>query len=246
MQDSDESRGTATLFLRYMDGVTEVFVHWDAVHFASDSVQFHHTIDGGQPTLAEWPVSTTGSSTFYPGNHVQFIKRLVGASTLVIATELDGKAAGAFFDVGGIEQVIGPLHDVGGFWHVSQQTDPFDDSVVTIAAVDSDDQIEGDHPSLVLRNSTQGHEAYIIWGLDIGYDEPVEVRYRIGRQPSEFDEWNISTDRQATFYLGDVRRLIGRLADADRLLARVTPYRSNPITASFDLRGLPAIVELLE
>ena len=249
IRDSDDSgaevNGTATLFIRYMDGVTEVFIYWDAIHFTGDSVQLHHLIDGGQPTAAEWPVSTTGSGTFYPGDHVQFVKRLVGASTLVISTELDGKATGALFYLKGIEEAIAPFRDAGGFWRISASTDPFDDTTVTTLQVDADHLVGEESPSLVLRYSGEGHEAYIVWEVDIGYDEPVDVRYRIGRQPSQSDEWGMSTNRQATFYGGDVRQLIRHLAESDQFLAGVTPYRSNPITARFDLRGLPAIVGLL-
>lgn len=246
ISESDDGAGaTATLFIRYVDRVTEVFVYWDAIDFTSDSVQLHHIIDGGHATVFEWSVSTTGSGTFYPGNHVQFIKQLIGANTLLVGTDLDGKVTGAIFDLNGIEEAIVPLRDAGGFWRVSQRADPFDDSVVTTLVVDSDDLIGGDYPALVLRYGGERHEAYIVWGVDIGYDEPVDVRYRIGGQPSECDAWGISTDQQATFYGGDVRRLIRYLTESEQFLAGVTPYRSNPIIARFDLRGLPAIVGLL-
>ena len=246
-EGNGETEGSAILVIRYRDNTAQVFVNWDIASISTNTPRVYHRFDGeGDLSSLEWLASTDGTATFYPGDDIQFIKQICNAETLLVAMSLnDEQNVVTLFDVAGLEQAIAPFRDAGGFWRISVSTDPFDDSVVTILSVDADDSVNEDYPSLMLRYSGDGHEVYIVWGVDIGYDSPVDVRYRIGRQPSECDEWVMSTSRRGTFYAGDVRQLIKRLAESDQFLASVTPYRSNPITARFDLRGLPAIVGLL-
>jgi len=134
-----------------------------------------------------------------------------------------------------------------GKWRVSVDTNPVDDSTTVTALLEADEgeSDAGDKTTLILRCRSNETELYITWGGFIGSKAP-QVLTRIGAAPPDTFEWSVSTNREGTFFPGDDIAFIRRLLDANRLVARVTPYQESPITAVFDLRGLRAAVRPLQ
>lgn len=134
-----------------------------------------------------------------------------------------------------------------GPWLVSEDTNPLDDSpVVTLINTASEGRARfGDAPTLVLRCRENTTEAYINWSDYLGSDGPV-VSYRIGDGKMQRQRWSLSTDSRATFYPGSHIGFIKELVGANRFVARVTPYGESPVTAVFELSGLPEHVQKLQ
>lgn len=126
-----------------------------------------------------------------------------------------------------------------GHWMVSEDTNPLDDSpVVTLMNAASEGRARfGDTPTLVLRCRDNRTEVYINWSDYLGSENPI-VSYRTGDDEMKRRRWNLSTDNRATFFPGSDIQLIRELAQADRFVARVTPYSESPVTAVFELEGL--------
>lgn len=129
-------------------------------------------------------------------------------------------------------------------WIVNVETDPLSDETVLFFAIPatSGRSAYGDAPVLALRRSGSVESVYIIWE-DYLADDTQTVQYRIDDGETQRRQWNVSTDNTATFYTGDVMELIRRLVDADRFVARTTPYSESPVTAVFDLAGLSELLE---
>jgi len=134
-----------------------------------------------------------------------------------------------------------------GKWRVSIETNPVDDSTSVTALLEADEgrTDDGQQPNLVLRCRSNETELYITWGEFINAKAP-EVLTRIGSAPPDTFEWTVSTNREGTFFPGDDIAFIRRLLDANRLVARMTPYQESPITAVFDLRGIRSVVRPLQ
>lgn len=148
----------------------------------------------------------------------------------------------------GDEDLTGLLERAAtGPWFVNERTDPLDDSpIVTLANTASEGRSQvGRAPSLILRCSDNRTEVYIAWSDYLGSDAPT-VSYRIGDGTMQTSRWSMSTDNQATFYPGNDIALIRQLVTANRFVARVTPYNESPVTAVFELDGLPEHVGKLQ
>jgi len=130
-----------------------------------------------------------------------------------------------------------------GKWRVSKETNPLDGSVTLIFQLTSDEgeSVYGNPIILVIRYKSKKDEFFIGWGDYLGSE--VYVTYRIGKEDAIRTSWGLSTDKKSTFFHGDVIKVIRKLFEANRLVAQVTPYNENPITAIFDVRGLKKAIE---
>jgi type VI secretion system protein VasI len=146
-----------------------------------------------------------------------------------------------------VSKVVPAVPTGAGKWRVTIDTNPVDDSTVATALLEADEGESdgGEKTTLVLRCRSNETELYITWGGFIGSKAP-QVLTRIGSAPPDTFEWAVSTNREGTFFPGDDIAFIRRLLDANRLVARVTPYQESPITAVFDLRGIRAAVRPLQ
>jgi len=150
------------------------------------------------------------------------------------------------------ETIEEPLIMDTGKWICSKKIDPIDDSTVIafILYSDSGKSIYGEPIRLVLRyrgsDSSSETRLYINWYSYLGRDT-TPVTYRFGNEKAKTGYWAISTDNTATFYssgffnvLSSKRTInfVGDLIKFDRFVAQVSPYRENPITAVFDVRGI--------
>lgn len=131
-----------------------------------------------------------------------------------------------------------------GKWKSSRNVNPIDDSTtLTISLVaDSGRSKFGNPVEFVARCQSGNPETFIKWGDYIG--TKAMVVHRVGDEPAATSEWALSTDKQATFYPRSVR-LLRAMLDADRLIAQVTPYNENPMTAIFDTSGMDKVIQPL-
>jgi len=133
-----------------------------------------------------------------------------------------------------------------GKWQVSVKTNPLDDTttVTLVLLADSGTSTWGNRVALVLRCKSNKTEAYINWHDYLGSE--ARVIWRIGDEDARTAKWGLSTDSEATFYPYDDIAFIRQLLNADRLVAQVTPYAENPVTAVFDLTGLTSAIRPLQ
>lgn len=131
--------------------------------------------------------------------------------------------------------------DSTGDWGVNVKQDPLDDSrVVTLyLGAESLSPPSDREVFLFVRCRHRELEIYITW------DRPLangEVLVRLGEGPSERQYWNLSTDAEASLVPGDSGAFLRRLLAVPRLVAKVNPRDSVPMTAVFRLDGLSTVM----
>jgi type VI secretion system VasI family protein len=125
-------------------------------------------------------------------------------------------------------------------WQASETRNPIDDTrtVYLELKASSGENQWGTPPALALRCLSNRTEVFIDWDTFVS-SEVVSVTTRIDTQPAQRQAWTVSTDNKATFLRGSKIAFIKQLLAADSLVARVTPYGDNAITAVFEMAGLP-------
>lgn len=131
-----------------------------------------------------------------------------------------------------------------GAWDVSDTTNPLNDSrQVILGLASSSGQSKFGRPIvLILRCRDQKVEVFINWDSYLS-DDGGRVTVRVGSDEAKTSQWQLSSDKEATFYPGDAGQFVQRLTAAPRLVAQTTPYEESPIMAIFDLTGLPKAVQ---
>ena len=132
-----------------------------------------------------------------------------------------------------------------GKWRATERTNPLDDSRTAILTLEAADarSILNDAPLLVLRCQSGKTEAYINWDDYLGSTAMVTIRF--GDTAAVTSEWLISSNNESTFPRQGGEWFAKRLLRVDRLVAQVTPYNANPVTAVFDVRGLDFAIPTL-
>lgn len=128
-----------------------------------------------------------------------------------------------------------------GAWDMIKSVDPFSDTPIVIASLDSRSDSSMD---LVVRCKGGRTEAFIEWGKVLGASDP-QVTYRIGASDARTEYWALSTDFDSTFFPGSTEAVILFVKDlmaASSLVVRVFPLGEPVITATFDLAGIPSAV----
>jgi type VI secretion system protein VasI len=135
--------------------------------------------------------------------------------------------------------------DVNDNWRVQQQKNPIDDSTtVSLVNVATEGESSFGRPiGLVIRCMSGATTLYINWNDYLGSE--ASVLTRIGTSEATRQRWPLSTDNEATFYPRDAVGFVKELMTADRLVAQVTPYNENPVTAVWNVAGLASAVEPL-
>lgn len=125
-------------------------------------------------------------------------------------------------------------------WVIREKTDPLTDNSVYTAMIlaDSGKGRYGNHISLLIRCENNTTEMYINWASYLGRDD-ISVTYRIGKDKAVTSRWGLSTDSKATFFPGSPIPALKEIIESDTpsLVANLTPYNSNPITAVFNTSG---------
>ncbi len=140
-----------------------------------------------------------------------------------------------------VDEIIPEEEAVVSKWYSLVDIDPIDDSRVAtyILAADSGKSAWGDTIYLIVRDTDGRFELFINWDDYLGSD--VLVTHRVGTQPASTQSWNLSTDKNASFYprkgSPSLESLLRAFTESDQFIARCTPYNESPITAIFDIRG---------
>lgn len=134
--------------------------------------------------------------------------------------------------------------DKHGKWLVTTEANPVDDTQTAIAILTADSGTNkwGKSITFVARCKSNQTEAYINWDDFLGHD--ASVLTRIGSEKAKTNNWDLSSDYKSTFSRQPVQFLKGMLK-SNKLLAQITPYNDNPITAVFDITGFDAAVKPL-
>jgi type VI secretion system protein VasI len=125
-----------------------------------------------------------------------------------------------------------------GKWKVSVETNPSDDSTTDflILTADSGTSNFGQPTSLEVQCKSNKTKLYINWKSFLG--SKASVLTRIGSEKAQTKDWELSTDSQSSLFPGDTISFLKKIMASDKLLAQVSPYIGNPITAIFDTRGI--------
>lgn len=127
-----------------------------------------------------------------------------------------------------------------GAWEVNVEVDPITDDKIVTAAVESDGQAAGFRkPVIFVRCKAKSLEVFIAWTEYLADEDSVTTR--IDDRDPVTSRWSQSTDQTASFAL-QPKETVQSLMNAERYSARITPYRSAPVTASFPVGGLSAIL----
>lgn len=138
-------------------------------------------------------------------------------------------------------------------WNVHETIDPISDAKVIIfsnvATIGTSRY--GKKVSLLLRCSSDAEPEFIInWGSYLG--SSAKVTSRFDKEKAVTQEWNMSTDSQASFYNSypsyqylegkkyhrrNIEEIISGFIVYNQFVARVVPFGANPIVATFDLSG---------
>jgi len=134
-----------------------------------------------------------------------------------------------------------------GKWTISEDKNPIDDSktVSLYLIADQGKSKGGENIALVIRCKSNLTELLINWNDYLGLGS-TSVITRIGNNPAQNISWNLSTNNMATFFAGSPIAFIKVLMNSDKLVAQVTPYNENSVTAIFDIRGLSEAIRPLQ
>ena len=127
-----------------------------------------------------------------------------------------------------------------GGWNVEERADPITDEVNVFSTLRSDAGEE----ALVVRCMENVTSVMLIWGEYLGSENSSAVTTRIDRQEPQTRSWPMLTSSTGHMRSGQAGISFARqLLQADRLVARTTPYRESPVTALFDLAGVEAALD---
>jgi hypothetical protein len=120
-----------------------------------------------------------------------------------------------------------------------------DNSPTVVLGADADSEVKGwldkKRPTLIVRCKEHRVEVYVVTGMaanvELGEFEQHTVRIRLDSGSARTEKWSESSDDKALFSPNG-RRWFTRLAQANQMIFQFTPFKANPATVTFDLRGL--------
>ena len=123
-----------------------------------------------------------------------------------------------------------------GKWDVRIDTNPIDDSktVQLVLNASSGKSRWGKQIYLVARCQSNTTELYIGWNDYLG--SKANVLTRVGKNKAITSQWDLSTDKKATFHSNPIP-FLKEMLESNKLIAQVTPYNESPVTAVFDTTG---------
>lgn len=138
-----------------------------------------------------------------------------------------------------------PTHIEGkGKWNVSVDVNPIDDSKTVTLVLDADSGKNrwGKPVFLVARCKSNTTDFYIGWNDYLGSE--ADVLTRVGDNKAVTQRWSMSTNSQATFHRKPIP-FLKEMLTSSKLVAQVTPYNENPVTAIFNTAGLENAIKPL-
>ncbi len=131
-----------------------------------------------------------------------------------------------------------------GQWLVKTEINPVDDSntVTLYLEAESGKGILDDTVSLIVRCQSNKTDLHINWHSYLGNE--ARVLTRIGDATAQTSLWDISPDKEGSFRKAPIG-FLKEMMKASRLVAQITPYNENPITAVFNTTGLSSAIKPL-
>lgn len=136
--------------------------------------------------------------------------------------------------------------EVSGWWGISRERAPLDDSlsITAINVAEFSTSGYGDNPSLIV-SCREGTPALIYdtddYLLTNIRSNSIEVTFRIGDNPAETQQWSKLTTGEGAGLFGDrAIALMRRIYDADRIFLRLVERNGQTHDALFPLDGGPA------
>lgn len=131
-----------------------------------------------------------------------------------------------------------------GKWEVGSDVNPVDDSktVTLFLTADSGSSRVGTPVILVARCKSNSTDLFINWSDYLGSD--ADVLTRVGDSKAVTRSWALSTDSKATFHPSPIA-FLKEMLTSQKLVAQVTPYNENPVTAVFSTGGLENAIKPL-
>ena len=119
-----------------------------------------------------------------------------------------------------------------------------DDSktVTLILEADSGKDRWGNAVYLIARCKSNQTDLFINWNDYLGSE--ADVLTRVGNNKAVTQRWSLSTDNQATFHSNPIP-FLKKMLQSTKLVAQVTPYNENPVTAIFNTTGLENAIKPL-
>ena len=140
-----------------------------------------------------------------------------------------------------------------GQWVVNTSLSPVDDSKVAVARVKAASPIKGwlnkvVDPTLVVRCKSDDIEVFVSTGMTAAGDSTA-VTVRFDKEPAFTTEWGNSTSSDAVFYHASRDRgaagLVTEFLRRKTMLFQLTPFNSTPTMTTFDLTGLPSVIQAI-
>ncbi len=137
---------------------------------------------------------------------------------------------------------VSPMRSVTKSWKTKISINPFDDSNTVLSSLESAQKagINKSPISFVIMCKSGITSAYIDWHSYLG--NKAIVTTRIGTSPMSETRWNVSNDGTASFSR-EPKNLIRSMIAADSMVAKITPYNANSVTATFKTAGLNEAVK---
>ncbi len=138
-----------------------------------------------------------------------------------------------------------------GFWRMEGETS-VKGQITTYLRLDSTNEILTEarvkkSPTFII-SCTQGTtNAYLDWKGPLkrsAYDRNIYVSYKIGEDPPQPEQWELSMDRYAAFSPRSTE-FVRELLSSDSLLIQITPADDSTMTLRFNLEGLQNALDLL-
>ncbi|SEH08111.1 type VI secretion system-associated protein TagO [Candidatus Venteria ishoeyi] len=143
---------------------------------------------------------------------------------------------------GSDSQPVPQISGENGKWTTSSRSNPVDDSTTVglYLPADSGKSRLGKRVLLTIRCASNKTELYITWNDYLGSKS--RVLTRIDDSKATTKKWDTSSDSVATFHPRGTIKFIKKLLQADKLVAKTTPYNESPIIAIFDTRKLSSVI----
>lgn len=144
------------------------------------------------------------------------------------------------------DEILGKETPDFGHWEVAEKKNPIDDTpVVVLTLMSYKGATSGGAPSLVIRCKSNTTNVFIAWLDRMSYRDTMPVTTRLDSEKAQTLDWSLSTNNEATFFPGKDYVFAKKMIDHSELIARTTPRGENPVTAYFDLDGLPEAIKPL-
>lgn len=165
-----------------------------------------------------------------------------------VAANKAEKAAKHFLKMSNNFKIEEVLSAVKG-WSVLTENSKIDDSLTVILSIDSNEEIEGNlsidkaRPSLMVRCMENHTNVIISWNRYLGINSTT-MTTRLDKDKAITQEWQLSTANDSVFSTSAIT-FAKSMFKKDKLLARITPYGSNPVTATFNVSDLEVKIKPL-